>query len=58
MPEELRLDLFEVVDNHGRTIKTGGKSWGGGHYRYDVELEDDATHLKVKLAVHQSKFAD
>jgi len=58
MPEELRLDLFEVVDNQGRTIKTGGKSWGGGHYRYDVELEDDATHLKVKLAVHASKYAD
>lgn len=58
MPEELRLDLFEIKDNLGRTIKTGGKSWGGGHYRYDVELEDDATHLKVKLAVHQSKYAD
>lgn len=58
MPEELRLDLFEIVDDQGRTIKTGGKSWGGGHYRYDVELEEEATHLKVKLAVHSSKYAD
>ena len=58
MPEELRLDLFEIRDNQGRTIKTGGQSWGGGHYRYDLELEEDATHLNVKLAVHQSKYAD
>ena len=58
MDTELRLDLVKVMDDQGRLCKQSGKSWGGGKYDYNLEIEEDAISLTVTVALHETWFAD
>lgn len=55
---DYRLTLVSVKDESGRKPSQHGSSWGGGEYKYSLDVHTNAQTLDVTLALHQSRYVE